>query len=39
MKIIPSFVNKQNVTAFLNFIDCEAHRDKILYFLHKQSKD
>ena len=39
MNIIPSFVNKQKVTALLNFIDCEAHRDKILYFLYKQSKD
>lgn len=39
MKLIPSFVSRKKFTVLLNYIDCEAHRDKMLYFLHKQNKD
>ncbi len=38
MKLVPSVISKRKLTGFLNYIDCEAHRDKLLYYLHKKNK-
>ncbi len=36
--LIPSFVCREKLMWFLNFIDCESHRDKILHYLREQNK-
>ncbi len=39
LKLIPSLVRKQKLTTYLNLIDCESHRDKLLYYLHKRNRE
>ena len=31
MGIIPSFMSTQRLSMIYNYINCEAHRDKVLY--------
>ena len=34
-KLIPSFISKRKYLTLLNLTECEAHRDKVIYMLHK----
>lgn len=36
--LLPSFINKKKLASILNHVDCEAHRDKLLYALTKNIK-
>ena len=36
--LLPRFVRGHKLTAFLNRIDCEAHRDKVSFALNKKNK-
>lgn len=33
--LFPSLISKKKLTIYLNFIDCESHRDRFIYFLNK----
>lgn len=36
--MLPSFLVKSKILAFINYIECESHRDRILSFLHNKIK-
>lgn len=36
--MLPSFLAKSKVLAFINYIECESHRDRILNYLHNKIK-
>lgn len=38
MKLIPSVISKRKFISFFDYINCEAHRDKLLYFLNMRNK-
>lgn len=35
-RLLPSFLVRSKVLAFINYIECESHRDRILNFLHNR---